>query len=59
MDKKMVNTKYTLNHIALIKSQASRNKRTFHDELELIFDEYFKNKSNETEFNNISKGETQ
>lgn len=51
MEKKIVNTKYTINHINLIKEQAKRNKRTFHDELELILDEYFQNKADEQAFN--------
>jgi hypothetical protein len=41
MEKKIVNTKFTLHHINAIKAQAKMNKRNFHDELELILDDYF------------------
>lgn len=47
--KKIVNTKFAPKHIELIKIQAIMNKRTFHDELENILNEYFQSKSNPTE----------
>lgn len=52
--KKIVNTKYTPKHIELIKIQAVMNKRTFHDELENILNEYFQNTADQKAFNDCN-----
>jgi hypothetical protein len=47
---KNVNVKFSVINISRVKEQAKHNKRTFQAELELILDEYFRNKqTNPTE----------